>query len=143
MTTIPHTVDTLKAQARALRQALSKAGSDVTHSQSLELLARQHRLKDWNTLHAKASKTEAPRFQMGQRVAGRYLGKRFDGEIIAVSGFSGREQVRLTIRFDQPIDVVAFEGLSSLRSRVNAVVGRDGRTLEKTSDGRPHLELDL
>ena len=143
MTTIPHTIDTLKTQAKALRQALAKSGRDVSHSQSLELLAKQHGLKDWNTLHAKASKAEAAQFQLGQRVTGRYLGKSFDGEIIAVSGYSGNERIRLTIRFDEAIDVIAFEGLSSLRSRVTAIVDRSGKTLEKTSDGRPHLELNL
>ena len=41
---IPKTpsVSDLKDQARRLRQALAQQGSEITHSKSLELLARQY-----------------------------------------------------------------------------------------------------
>ena len=42
-----------KVMARRLRGALAQAGHDVSHSQALELVAKAHGLKDWNTLAAR------------------------------------------------------------------------------------------
>ena len=47
-----HTFLDSKAMAKALRTALAERKIDVTHSDSLELVARQFGLKDWNTLSA-------------------------------------------------------------------------------------------
>ena len=41
-----------KTMARILRQALADRGVAITHSESLELVARQFGLADWNTLAA-------------------------------------------------------------------------------------------
>lgn len=42
-----------KTMAKALRTALAERQIDITHSDSLELVARQFGLNDWNTLAAK------------------------------------------------------------------------------------------
>ncbi len=42
-----------KTMAKALRTALAERKIDITHSDSLELIARQFGLNDWNTLAAK------------------------------------------------------------------------------------------
>jgi hypothetical protein len=42
-----------KTMAKALRTALAERSIDITHSDSLELVARQFGLNDWNTLSAK------------------------------------------------------------------------------------------
>lgn len=49
---------------------------------------------------------------------------------------------RLTMKFDEPVDVVTFESFSAFRQRVTATVDETGRTIEKTSNGLPQLELD-
>ena len=131
----------LKSQAKSLRAALAETGQAVTHSQSLELLAKQHGFRDWNTLHAKCGNTTHAVFSVGQRVSGRYLGQRFQGEILGVRAV-GDAHYRLTIRFDRPVDVVTFEGMSNFRSQVQAVVNTEGVSAEKTSDGQPHLRID-
>ena len=136
------TLDTVKSQAKALRQSLSDAGHSITHSQSLELMARQLGHRDWNTLHAKIGNAP-PHWAVEQRVSGAYLGHRFAGKIIAVHAMAGGERYRLTIRFDTAIDVIKFDGMSSFRRQINATIGRDGRTIEHISDGTPHLQLDL
>lgn len=41
-----------KIMAKALRTALAERSIDITHSEALELVARQFGLKDWNTLSA-------------------------------------------------------------------------------------------
>jgi hypothetical protein len=48
----PEPAADFKAMARRLRTALADDGVAVTHSRALELVARQHGLRDWNTLVA-------------------------------------------------------------------------------------------
>ena len=78
-----HDVNTLKSQARNLRAALVRAGTPVTHSQALELVAQTHGARDWNTAHATAE--DAALWQFGGPVRGRYLGQPFTGRVIAAS----------------------------------------------------------
>ncbi|MEM9140507.1 MAG: glyoxalase superfamily protein, partial [Pseudomonadota bacterium] len=132
-------VPDLKTQAKSLRAALAASGQSVSHSQALELMAKQHGFRDWNTLHAAADKSRS--FALGQRVSGTYLGQPFRGKIIGIRALADGARFGLTIRFDAPVDVVTFEGLSNLRSQVQAVVNAAGESAEKTSDGVPHLRV--
>ncbi len=135
----PLSLDALKAQAKRLRQALADDGDFISHSEALELLAKQMGFRDWNTLHAAIGNRPTPP-QLGARVYGAYLGQDFSGEIIGVETLSGGRH-RVTIDFDEPVDVVTFESFSAFRKRVTAVVGEDGRSAEKTSNGRPQMEI--
>ncbi|MFT7060220.1 MAG: hypothetical protein ACJASV_002737 [Pseudorhodobacter sp.] len=132
-------LETLKAQAKRLRQTLAKSGTEVSHSRALELLAQSMGLQDWNTLHAKIGNA-AIGWQLGQKIRGRYLGHAITGRIHAVTSLPGGF-FRLVLDFDQPVDVVASEHFSSWRRRVSATIGADGETFAKTSDGQPHLRL--
>lgn len=132
-------IEELKAQARRLRERLRAAGTDLSHGQALDLLAQQHGLRDWNTLHARAG--NRMHLRVGDRVRGTYLGQPFTGEIRALTALADGEYRRVTLHFDEAVDVVTFDSFSSFRQRVNATVGWDGRSPQKTSDGRPHLVL--
>ena len=135
-------LEALKQQAKRLRAGLDQDGDFITHSESLELIARQYGYRDWNTLYAAAgNRPPAKRFQLGARVRGRYLGQPFAGEIIAVRAMSG-EHLRVVVKFDEPVDVIKFESFSAYRSRVSAVISGDGATAEKTSDGAPQLQME-
>lgn len=141
-TNILPSADALKAQAKRLRTRLAEQGTAVSHSAALELIAGQNGYRDWNTLSAAAGKSMPHRsFALNERVEGRYLGQPFTGRLVALQSLSGGRRFRLTIQFDEPVDVVSFDSFSALRRRVTAVVGEDGRTVEKTSNGLPHLEL--
>jgi 2-hydroxychromene-2-carboxylate isomerase len=48
-----HTFLDSKAMARALRSALAERQIDISHSDSLELVARQFGFDDWNMLAAR------------------------------------------------------------------------------------------
>ncbi|KAA1177957.1 hypothetical protein FP026_22405 [Rhizobium tropici] len=145
MTTTYPSIDELKAQARRLRQAMAERGDDMSHSMALELVAKQHGLRDWNTLSALATKSndgpDAP-FDVGSAVRGRYLNQPFTGKVLAMSAKSGG-LYRITIHFDEPVDVVEFESFSAFRQRINAQVDADGISPRKTSNGVPHLVLDV
>ncbi|MEQ9638949.1 MAG: glyoxalase superfamily protein [Alphaproteobacteria bacterium] len=134
-------LDELKAQAKALRAALADTGDEVGHGRALELVAHQHGYRDWNTLHAAVGNRPPPPLHVGMRVAGTYLGQPFHGEVIALA-LAG-ERYRVTLRFDDPVDVVTFDSFSNFRSRVTATVDRAGRTAERTADGQPHMVLEL
>ena len=141
------TMEGAKAQARTLRAALAAEGREVGHSQALELVAKSHGFRDWNTLHAAIGNGPVPPVVLGQVVEGRYLKQRFLGEVTGIRQLSegryseGRYEV--TLHFDEPVDVVTFDSFSNFRTRVSKVVGPDGRSFDVTSDGVPHLVIDL
>ena len=138
-----HSLDSLKTQAKSLRQSLAETGHNVSHAQSLELLAKQLGHRDWNTLHAKVGNAPAVLFQVGQTVTGSYMGHTFKGILKQVNVLTDGAYHRLTVRFDAPIDVIPFAGMSNFRQQITATVDKNGVTAEKTSDGRPHLVLKM
>lgn len=127
----------LKAQAKRLRDRLRLTGVHISHGQALELLAHQHGVKDWNTLHAMSG--NRMHLRVGDRVEGRYLGQPFTAEIRGMTMLGDGERRRLTLQFDTPVDVVRFDSFSSYRQRVTGEIGWDGRSTRRTSDGEPHL----
>ncbi|MBW8640529.1 hypothetical protein K1W69_25275 [Hoeflea sp. WL0058] len=134
------TLEAVKAQARALRKALEAQGSAISHAQALELVAKQYEARDWNTLHARITRSNAPpELAFGDRVEGRFLGQAFTGEIISMSGSMDHRDVE--IRLDEPVDVVTFESFSNWRSRISGTINADGRSHRKTSDGAPQLTV--
>ncbi len=134
-------VDDAKAQAKALRSALQAQGNAISHAQALELVARLHGAKDWNTLHARlALRNAPPELALGDRVRGRYLGQAFAGRIIGLSGPATHRQIE--IRFDRPVDVVRFESFSNLRNQIRSVIDESGGSHRHTSDGAPQLIVE-
>jgi len=136
------TTSDLKAEARQWREDQAEAGHPVSHSEALEMVARFHGFRDWNTASGVLPVTRRPRYAIGERVSGRYLKQPFTGTIIGVSALGAGDFTRLTIQFDEPVDVVAFESFSAFRQRVDGTVDRDGVSPAKTSDGVPHMVLE-
>lgn len=137
-------INFLKTQAKRLRADLMNDGVPVGHSRSLELLAHQYGYRDWNTLHARAGNQPARSpVAPGDRVAGHYLGQSFDGMVTGVEHTVTAGRYRVSIRFDDPVDVVTFSSFSNLRQRVRCVIDAKGVTKEKTSNGLPQLTLRL
>ena len=80
-------------------------------------------------------------YALGEAVRGTYLGQPFEGEIIGLRKVPNKQRFGVTIKFDVPVDVVKFDGMSNFRSRINIVVNKNGVSDDKTSDGQPHLKL--
>ncbi|WP_316860127.1 glyoxalase superfamily protein [uncultured Cohaesibacter sp.] len=138
----PASLAEAKRQAKLLRSELQKDGINIAHSKSLELIAQQYGYRDWNTLFAQYGNQLSRDWQIGDRVSGLYLSQPFEAIILAVQKLAdGRH--RLTFQFDEPVDVITFESMSNFRSRTSQVIGPDGTTREKTSNGQPHMILDL
>lgn len=135
-------LDALKDQAKRLRDALARQGTEINHSKSLELIANQYGFRDWNTLHARIGNMPPKKaLSLGDKASGRYLGKAFTGQVIAVQRMTAGNMTRVTFDFDEPVNVSEFESFSVMRKRVVCMLDEDGRTVEKTSNGVPHLEL--
>lgn len=137
-------LDIIKDQAKRLRATLLESkGEAVSHSQSLEMIAHQYGFKDWNVLHAAIGNRspECP-VVLGDHVTGRYLSQEFEAEVFGVVAL-GPDRYQITLHFDEPVDVVIFKSFSNMRQRVTCKVDATGKTLEKTSDGRPQVQLHL
>lgn len=135
-------IEELKAQAKRLRIKLESDGTTIGHSRSLELIAHQFGHKDWNTLYASMGNRPAhPSLKIGDRVKGHYLGQPFKAEIIGIQTRTLADALRITFLFDEPVDVVTFDSFSAFRRRVTCNIGKDGKTVEKTSNGQPQLSL--
>ncbi|MTH78420.1 glyoxalase superfamily protein [Paracoccus aestuariivivens] len=134
-------IDEAKAQAKALRIALQAQGHTVNHAAALELVARQHGARDWNTLHSRlGQRNDPPAPNCGERVKGAYLGQIFTGTVVAVSGPLSHRQIE--IRLDEPVDTVRFESFSNKRHQIRGTIDETGRSPRKTSDGVPHLVVE-
>lgn len=129
-----------KSQAKALRASLAAQGTTITHARALELVAHQNGARDWNTLQAKLSRAEPQLFHLNDEVSGHYLGQAFTGRIVALSKVGANTQVSLQL--NEPIDTVQFESFSNMRRHIRGMVGPNGRSPRKTSDGTPHLVID-
>ncbi len=134
-------VAALKSEAKTLRADRTWEGTPTTHAEALELVAQRHGERDWNTLRAKA--TRPIRLAPGMRVRGEYLSQPFVGTVKGTHLLAKGDRLRVSLQFDEPVDVVTFDSFSSFRQRVSGVVGRDGRAMTHTSDGTPHLVLNL
>jgi len=136
-------LDELKSQAKRLRASLAGT-TPISHAMALEAIAKQHGYRDWNTIHAAcANAPPAPVWQVGQIVTGAYMGHPVRGVIKSVSAWAEGRMTRLSIDLDDPVNVSAFDSFDVTRRRLKANIGKDGATVEKTSNGVPHLKLDF
>lgn len=135
-------ISELKTRAKRLRTELVNQGQNISHSKSLELIAREMGMKDWNTLFAAAG-NRPPNFYVGQKVVGEYLGQAFTAIIHGLEniGKSDSGYNRITLEFEEPVDVVKFDSFSNFRSRINATIYESGNSPQRTSNGRPQLSV--
>ena len=134
----------LKQQARRLRSEIAAKSAPISHSQSLEMIAHQQGFKDWNTLHASASNRPAfEKLGLGDTVRGRYLGQAFEGEVVGIRTVKLGQLYHVSIQLEQAIDVVTFDSFSNFRRRLSCTVDQSGVSPAKTSNGKPHMKLEL
>ncbi|WP_420404940.1 glyoxalase superfamily protein [Nisaea sp.] len=136
-------IEDLKFSARELRRDLAAQGSGISHGQALERIAVDLGFKDWNTLSAavRRQSTKCP-VSKGERVTGHYLGQRFTATVIDAHALDLHSRYRVSLHFDEPVDVVTFDSFSAYRQRVTCTLTPDGSTPQRTSNGKPQLVLD-
>ncbi|MBB5514973.1 hypothetical protein FHS89_000979 [Rubricella aquisinus] len=131
-----------KQQARTYRTAQAAKGIALSHADALEAVAHALGFRDWNGLHAAIAEMPPEGVQLGAEVTGRYLSQPFTGRVTHLA-LVRPGWFRVEVQLDAPVDVIQFDSMSNWRSRVRGVIGPDGHTKERTSDGSPHLELTL
>ena len=121
--------------SRALRLEVSKVNqymalneSGIATPKTLAAVGRKNILRAAKELGAASFITKHNR-------AGKGQGVQLFHSIEALQGYLNGPD------FDEPVDVVEFESFTGFRQRVTAMVGGDGVSWAKTSDGAPHLIL--
>jgi len=136
---MPRTPDAAKALAKELRAKLATNGTQIGHARALELVAQQFGFRDWNAMTAQLEPTLV--WSVGDRVRGTYLSQPFTGSVlVCIPAESGWHHIE--VQLDQAIDVVTSDSFSNMRRRVRGLIGPNGYSRDKTSDGRPHLQLE-
>jgi hypothetical protein len=132
---------TLKSEAKALREARNSAGTPITHSAALEEVAHTHGFRDWNTARAALPERVVVPFQVGMRVKGLYLEQPFTGLLIGVQMSGNRQSFTLTTQFDEPVNVTPTFMFAAHRHRVTATVDIRGTSYDRRGNGAPVMEL--
>ena len=133
-------IQTLKSEAKALREEHARDGTPINHGQALEAVARRHGYRDWNTASATLPERVAIPVEVGQRVKGTYLSRPFAGLVVAMKLLADMQHYEVTVKFDRPVNVSKFSWPIE-RHRVTATIGLDGVSLAHTSDGEPHMRV--
>lgn len=126
-----------KTHAKRLREALAAEGVALSHGKALDIVARQNGARDWNTLSARLDtpasivQAAAP-FAVGDQVAGAFNGRAASGRIIGVAETIKPDLWRVTVKFSPPVDASTSPNFRAERTRVEMIVGADGRSRRLT-----------
>lgn len=132
---------TLKSEAKNLREEQARTGQPITHSEALEQVARAHGYRDWNTARAALPDRVAVPFQVGMRVKGFYLEQPFKGLLIGVQLAHNMQAYTVTVMFDEPVNVTPNFMFAAHRQRVTATVDIRGVSPALRGNGQPQMRL--
>jgi hypothetical protein len=132
---------TLKSEARALRETRQKLGETLTHGAALDQVSRAHGFRDWNTARAALPDRVPVPFQVGMRVRGFYLEQPFKGLLIGVQLSSSMTTYTVTVIFDEPVNVTPNFMFAAHRQRVTATVDIHGVSPALRGNGQPQMRL--
>lgn len=130
---------TLKSEAKALRAERERIGENLSHSAALELVARSHGYRDWNTARAALPERVAVPWQVGQRVSGLYLDQPFTGMLIGVQLLGYMQNYTVTIQFDGPVNVTPTFMFAAYRHRVVSTIDIHGISNAMRGNGNPQM----
>jgi hypothetical protein len=132
---------TLKSEAKHLREERARLGQTITHGAALEAVARAHGYRDWNTARAALPERINVPFQVGMRVKGHYLEQPFNGMLIGVQLAASMQTYTLTVLFDEPVNVTPNFMFAAHRQRVTATVDIHGVSPALRGNGQPQMRL--
>ncbi|KRB01174.1 hypothetical protein ASD83_06525 [Devosia sp. Root685] len=132
---------TLKSEAKDLREERAKSGQPITHGAALEEIARSHGFRDWNTARAALPDRVVAPFQVGMRVKGFYLEQPFRGLLIGLQVLGSMQHYTVTIQFDEPVNVTPTFMFAAHRQRVTATVDIHGFSPALRGNGQPQMHL--
>jgi hypothetical protein len=134
-------IQTLKSEAKALRETRAEAGQALAHGAALEQIARAHGYRDWNTARASLPDNVTVPFQVGSRVKGTYLDQPFTGVLIGVQMLGDGGHFKTTVTFDKPVNVTPDFMFATLRHRVVSTIDSAGVSTALRGNGHPQMVL--
>src|SRR5690349_1772343 len=126
-------IQTLKSEAKALREERARARAPLAHGAAPEEVARRHGYRDWNTASATLHERIALPAQVGPRVQATQLCRPFAGLVVAMKLLAAMRHYEVTVAFDKPVNV-SKSSWPMERRRVTATVGLDGVSPAHTSE---------
>jgi len=132
---------TLKSEAKELRQQRAALGETLSHGAALEQVARSHGYRDWNTARAALPDRVVSPWQVGQRVKGLYLDQPFTGMLIGVQLLGDMQHYTVTVTFDEPVNVTPTFMFAAYRHRVVSTVDIHGTSSAMRGNGNPQMVL--
>lgn len=132
---------TLKSEAKSLREERANAGETLSHGAALEAVAKAHGFRDWNTARAALPDRVAVPFQVGQRVKGLYLERPFKGMLIGVQLLGDMQHYTVTVQFDEPVNVTPTFMFAAYRHRVVSTIDIHGISSALRGNGHPQMVL--
>ena len=134
-------IQTLKTEARVLRDERAATPAPLSHGAALEEVAHRHGYRDWNTASAALPERVAVPVQVAQLVKGTYLSRPFTGMVLAMKLLPDMAHFEVTVKFDKPVNVSKFASMVHERQRVTATIDVHGISPARTSDGEPHMRV--
>lgn len=132
---------TLKSEAKDLREQRAALGETLSHGAALEAVARSHGYRDWNTARAALPDRVVAPWQVGQRVGGLYLDQPFTGMLIGVQLLGNMQNYTVTVQFDSPVNVTPTFMFAALRHRVVSTIDLHGISNATRGNGNPQMVL--
>ncbi|MCS6762560.1 MAG: glyoxalase superfamily protein [Candidatus Devosia symbiotica] len=111
----------------------------MTHSAALKQVACTHGYRDWNTAHVTLPDHVAIPFQVSSRVTSSYLEQPFTGVLIGVQMLGDGGHSKITVTFDEPVNVTPDFIFAALRHRVVATIDSHGVTSALRGNGQPQM----
>lgn len=143
-----------KARAKRLRSYLTEKGHAISHSESLEAIAKTEGHRDWNTYSALfktvSDELKSPEqmkqhypLHVGDTVKGTYRGASFRGTLLGLEETITGGVWRAKIHFDAPVNIPGPEMLKLTRQRINCMLNSDGCSvnLKGTPDGQMAIDM--
>ncbi|MCH2078226.1 MAG: glyoxalase superfamily protein [Rhodobacteraceae bacterium] len=128
-----------KELAKTLRTQRESEGQKLGHAQALE---QDHGFRDLNAMHAAITAAGQVGWQVGDHATGKYLGQPFAATVKS-SEARGSGWFNVVLDLDEAVDAVRFESFSNLRKQIRVELGPKEFSREQTSDGSPHVQIDL
>jgi hypothetical protein len=145
-----------KARAKKLRAYLTEQNHKISHSFSLEAIAKTEGFRDWNTYAAhfkiaEGAHSHAPKkdfagrypLQVGDRVEGRFRDTPFKGTLIGLEQTINPGVWRAKLHFDEAVMPEDAKRIGHTRQRVRCMLDASGQSvnLKGKADGTISLQL--
>lgn len=144
-----------KSRAKKLRTYLTQQDITLTHSASLEAIAKTEGFRDWNTYVASFKLAEVAiqsskdvdtglfPLQVGERISGTYRGAHFTGRLIGLESTKGPGVWRAKLHFDDAVTIPGTELLKHTRQRVRCMLDSEGRSVNPKGKPDDHVLISF